>query len=85
MSLRDYDLTMQIHPDAALASDTSATPPLPESRTFRVVYAKGGLNGSLWKVDVVTDTAIDAARCVAYAEELPAEFVVGVLDLATLR
>jgi hypothetical protein len=43
------------------------------------------LRGPLWKVDVVADDAINAARSVVYREGILAELVTGVIDLATIR
>ena len=53
-------------------------------RTFCVVFFRD-LRGPLWKVDVVADDAINAARSVVYREGIPAELVTGVIDLATIR
>jgi hypothetical protein len=53
-------------------------------RTFCVVFFRD-LRGPLWKVDVVADDAINAARSVVYREGIMAELVTGVIDLATIR
>jgi hypothetical protein len=53
-------------------------------RTFCVVYFRDA-RGPLWKVDVVADDAISAARSVVYRESLSADLVIGVIDLATIR
>jgi hypothetical protein len=53
-------------------------------RTFCVVFFRD-LRGPLWKVDVVADDAINAARSVVYREGILAELVTGVIDLATIR
>ncbi len=53
-------------------------------RTFCVVFFRD-LRGPLWKVDVVADDAINAARSVVYREGIPAELVTGVIDLTTIR
>jgi len=53
-------------------------------RTFCVVFFRD-LRGPLWKVDVMADDAINAARSVVYREGIMAELVTGVIDLATIR
>lgn len=57
---------------------------LDSPRTFCVVFLKDA-RGPLWKVDVVADDAISAARSVAYREQIQHELITGVIDLATIR
>lgn len=86
---------MQLYPLTPESVDTDSVinlaAPAPQDiaavdspRTFRVVFLRDA-RGPLWKVDVVADDAISAARSVAYSEQIPAELITGVIDLATVR
>lgn len=75
------DITDEARVDAVYAVPA---PVLEVPRTFCVVFLRDA-RGPLWKVDVVADDALSAARSVVYREDISAELVTGVIDLATIR
>lgn len=79
------DVIAAVHPrDIAGMTPNVDAAPADTPRTFCVVYFRDA-RGPLWKVDVVADDAISAARSVVYRESLSPDLVVGVIDLATIR